>query len=418
MKILILTYGSRGDIQPFLPLSLRLMDAGHVVKLAAPFRFRDLVEEQKIKFVPLAGDPEELSRRLNNAGQNFIRLLGELMNHTTRLGAEIWQQTEEASRDADLIIHTFLHATGGHTLARAKHIPDIHIQTFPMFTPTGDYPNITWPNWGWRTLNRFTHYAAARISWWAAQIGFARVWRRAGWQKQKLYWPFENDAQQPQTPVLCPWSPSVLPASSDWHPHVHVTGYYFLPSESSYQPPDELDSFLQTSMPPVCITFGSMVNRDAQRIDGIVREALEQTGNRGIILSGWSGVRDRSRDDLLYLEAASHAWLLPHCRMIIHHGGAGTTAAGLRAGIPNIVVPFMGDQQFWGRRVHAIGAGPRPVPVKALNVEGLMHAMGQAESKLVEKQAQIIGERIRNEDGTGEAVKWIEKYSNYYQSPD
>jgi sterol 3beta-glucosyltransferase len=196
---------------------------------------------------------------------------------------------------------------------------------------------------------------------------------------------------------------------------VHVTGYYFLPRDGAYQPPEELVSFLRTRRPPVCITFGSMVNRDAQRIDGIVREALKQTGNRGIILSGWSGVKDGSRDDLLYLESAPHAWLLPRCKMIIHHGGAGTTAAALRGGIPNIVIPFMGDQQFWGNRVHAIGAGPRPIPVKKLTVQRLIHAMAEAESGLVRQQAQVLGERIRNEDGTGEAVRWIEQYSNNFQ---
>ena len=114
----------------------------------------------------------------------------------------------------------------------------------------------------------------------------------------------------------------------------------------------------------MCITFGSMVNRDAERIDPSYAESLRQTDNRGIILSGWSRVVNRSSNGLLYLEAVPHDWLLPRCKMIVHHGGAGTTAAGLRAGIPNIVVPFTADQPFWGRRVHALGVGPKPVWVK------------------------------------------------------
>src|SRR5690349_3789476 len=212
MKITILTYGSRGDVQPFLALSLGLMRKGHSVKLAAPARFRNLVEEHGIDFVHLAGDPEDLSRRLNNAEYNFIKILHDLMSHAIEIGAEVWRQTEAACKEADLILHTFTHVVGAHTLAREKNIPDIHIQTFPMFTPTGDYPNITLPNWGWRPLNRFTHAFSARITWWTSRFGFERVRHRTGIPKRKLYWPFEDDLLRPRTPILCAWSPTVLPA--------------------------------------------------------------------------------------------------------------------------------------------------------------------------------------------------------------
>jgi sterol 3beta-glucosyltransferase len=414
MKITILTYGSRGDVQPFLPLSLRLMEEGHSVKLAAPSRFQSLVEEQGIDFVPLAGNPEDLSRRLNNAGHNFVKLLRELTSHAIEIGADIWRQTEEACEDADLIIHTFTHAVGAHTLAREKNVSDIHIQTFPMFTPTGDYPNITMPHRMLPSLNRFTHKFSGQITWWTSRIGFERARRRAGLAKRKLYWPFDRDSLRAPTPILCAWSPSVLPASNDWLPRVHVTGYYFFPSHDSYRPPAKLISFLERGEAPVCISFGSMVNRDKEKIDRIVHEALQQTANRGIILSGWGGVQQPSSEELLYLAAAPHDWLLPRCKTVIHHGGAGTTAAGLRAGIPNIVVPFLGDQPFWGERVHAIGAGPKPILVKNLSVEKLVRAIVEAGSESVRERAQAIGQQLRTEDGTGEAVKWIEKYSNRF----
>ena len=414
MRISILTYGSRGDVQPFLPLSLRLMEAGHFVKLAAPRRFKSLVEEHGIEFVSLAGDPEELSRRMNDAGHNFLKLLNELTNHAIEIGADVWRQTEDACKDADLILHTFAHVVGAHTLARERNIPDIHVQGFPMFTPTGDYPNVTLPDLRARPLNRLTHTLSARITWWTARIGFERVRRRAGFPRRSLYWPFEDNPARPRTPVLCAWSPSVLPASEDWPPHVHITGYYFFRPEHSYQPPAELLSFLGDREAPVCITFGSMVNRDRDRIDRIVRESLKQTGNRGIILSGWSGIENPSSDDLLYLRAGSHDWLLPRCKLVVHHGGAGTTAAGLRAGIPNVVVPFMADQLFWGSRVHAIGAGPKPILVRNLSVEKLSRSMVEAEKESVRKGAQEIGRQISSEDGTGEAVKWIETYFNNF----
>jgi sterol 3beta-glucosyltransferase len=418
MKITILTYGSRGDVQPILPLALRLRQNAHFVKLAAPFRFKNFVEEHGVDFVPLAGDPEDLSRRLNDAGYNFIKMMRELINHAIAIGADVWRQTEEACSDADLIIHTFAHVVGAHTLAREKNIPDLHLQGFPMFTPTGDYPNVTMPNLKSHFLNRLTHQLSGKITWWTAQLGFERVRRRAGLPKQKLYWPFDDDPLRPRTPVLCAWSPNVLPASSDWPPNVHVTGYYFFPLENSYQPPTELVSFLQKGESPVCITFGSMVNRDQEKIHRIVRESLKRTGQRGIILSGWSGLKASSSNELLYLEAAPHDWLLPHCKMVIHHGGAGTTSAGLRAGIPNIVIPFTADQPFWGKRVYAIGAGPKPVLVKNLSVEKLTRAIAEAENQAFRKRAQAIGQKLKTEDGIGEATKLIEKYSNDFHRFD
>ncbi len=416
MKITILTYGSRGDIQPFLPLSRGLIDRGHQVTLAAPLRFKNLVEEHGITFAPLAGDPEELSRRLNEAGHNYFKLVREFMNHSINIGVEIIQQTDEACKDADLIIHTFAHAVGSHTLAREKNIPDIHVQTFPVFTPTVDYPNITIPNLGVRTLNHLTHVASSKVTWLTSRIGYEQVRRKTGLPKRKLFWPFDDNPPRLRTPVLCAWSPSILPASSDWSPRTHVAGYFFFPLDESYSPPGELDSFLKSGQPPVCISFGSMINKDAERINDIVVEALKKTNNRGIILSGWSGVKNRSSNDLLYLESAPHDWLLPRCKMIIHHGGAGTTAAGLRAGIPNIVVPFIADQPFWGNRVHAMGVGSKPILVKNISVEKIMHAIAEAESNVVRDRAQIIGQSIRSEGGVKDAINLIEMYAAEFRS--
>lgn len=410
MNITILTYGSRGDVQPFLPLSLGLMARGHNVILAAPPRFKNLIEEHGITFHPLAGDPEDLSRRFNDAGYNFIKQVTEMMSHAVEIGAEMLRQTDEACRGADLIIHTFAHAVGAHTLACEKHIPDIHIQTFPMFAPTGDYPNVTIPNLGNRFLNRLTHTLSMQITMLTSRFGFDQVRRRAGLPKRKLYHPFKDDTPRLRTPILCAWSPDLLPPSSDWDSRVHVTGYYFFPENKSYSPPSELDAFLKSGEPPVCVSFGSMVNKNAEKIDTIVRESLRQTNNRGIILSGWGSAKRQSTNDLLYLESVPHDWLLPKCRMIIHHGGAGTTSAGLRAGIPQVVVPFTADQPFWGGRVHVIGVGPWPLQVKRLSVEKMVSAIAEAESDAVLERAQVTGQRIRGEDGVMNAVKLIESY--------
>jgi len=411
MNITILTFGSRGDVQPFLPLSLGLMSRGHNVILAAPARFKSLVEEHGINFFPLAGDPEELSRRLNEAGYNFFKLLKELMSHAVDIGAEMMRQTDEACRDADLIIHTFAHAVGAHTLAREKNIPDIHIQTFPMFTPTGDYPNISLPNLGNRFLNRLTHTTSLKITELTSSLGFEQVRRRAGLPKRKLYSPFKDSPLRLRTPILCAWSPSLIPPSSDWSPHMYVTGYYFFPYNDSYTPSNQLKEFLESGESPVCVSFGSMVNKNAEKVDEIIQEALKRTDNRGIILSGWGSAKRESISDLLYLESAPHDWLLPKCKILIHHGGAGTTSAVLRAGIPQVVVPFMADQPFWGSRVHAIGVAPKPIRVNQLSVEKMVRAVAEAESKYILERAQVTGQVIRSEDGVMNAVALIESYA-------
>lgn len=200
-----------------------------LVKLAAPAHFREFVEEYDIDFVPLAGDPEQLSGRLNNAGYNSIKMLRELMDHSIVIGADVWRQTQEACKDADLLLYSFTHAVGAHTLAREKNIPDVYIQTFPMFTPAGDYPNVTLPDLRSHSLNRFIHKISAEITRWASQIGFEQVRRRAGLPKRRLCWPFMDDLSRPRTPTLWAWSPNVLPILSDWPPCTRVTGYYFLP---------------------------------------------------------------------------------------------------------------------------------------------------------------------------------------------
>lgn len=189
-----------------------------------------------------------------------------------------------------------------------------------------------------------------------------------------------------------------------------MTGYFFFGENESYQPPDELRDFLSVGEPPICVSFGSMVNRDAKRIDKVIRESLIQTNHRGIILSGWGKVNQPSSNNLLYLESAPHDWLLPRCKMVVHHGGAGTTSAGLHSGIPNIVVPFTADQPFWGRRVHAIGAGPKPILVKHLTVERLTRAIAEASSPAAGERAQAARRKIRSEDGVNLAVKLIESH--------
>jgi sterol 3beta-glucosyltransferase len=411
MNITILTYGSRGDVQPFVALALGLQKNGHIVKLAAPHRFDEFVTSHGISFVPLAGDPEEISRLINNAGTNPALVVTSMWNYIFSVAPQVSRAAFPACEGADLIVHSFLFTVGGHSWAREHNIPDVSVQTFPMFAPTHEFPNVSAPNIRPGVLSYFSHWFATQIFWYGGNSGYSPA-RRANpdiHYPKKLYWPFESRPHHIRTPLLFAYSPNILPRPGDWGEHVRVIGYFFL-AEEAYQPPDMLSEFLAEGDSPVCISFGSMVNRKAKYIDQIVRSAIMQTSNRGIILSGWGGVINQSSKDLIYLESVPHDWLLPRCKMIIHHGGAGTTSAGLRAGIPNIVVPFTADQPFWGNRVHAIGVGPKPILVKSLSVEKLVQAVVEAESNIVRERAQVIGQRIRSEDGVKDAVELIEEH--------
>jgi UDP:flavonoid glycosyltransferase YjiC (YdhE family) len=321
-----------------------------------------------------------------------------------------------ACEGADLIIHSFLFTVGGHSWAREHNIPDISVQTFPMFAPTREFPNVSAPNIPPGALSYFSHWFAAQIFWYGGNSGYGSA-RRAAPEisfPKRLYWPFEVRPPHLRTPLLFAYSPNILPRPGDWDEHVHVMGYFFLIDEA-YQPPAVLSDFLAVGNPPICISFGSMVHRKAKRIDQVVSEALKRTNNRGIILSGWGGVAHQSSNDLLYLESAPHDWLLPKCKMIIHHGGAGTTSAGLRAGIPNVVVPFTADQPFWGNRVHLMGAGPKPILVKNLSIEKLTQAIVEAETNVIRERGQLIGQKIRGEDGVKAAVELIEAYVSEFK---
>jgi sterol 3beta-glucosyltransferase len=414
MKTTILTYGSRGDVQPFLALAIGLQNSGHKVKLVAPHRFVDFAEPYNIPFVPLAGDPKIISQRLNDAGMNPFGMVHAISDYIFSIADQVARQTFAACDGADLIIHSFLFTTGGHSLARKLDIPDVSIQTFPIFAPTRAFPPVSVPHLKSGLLRYFFHWLTEQIFWYGGNMGFKRL-RKADPETfdLDLYWPFTLDDARLMTPFMLACSSTVIPRPDDWSsPHIHIPGYLFLDTSDSYQPPPELYNFLAVGEPPVCVTFGSMIHREAERIYQTVLDALKRTKNRAVILSGWSDVSSLDHfEDILVLNSAPHDWLLPRCKAVIHHGGAGTTAAGLRSGIPNIVIPFAADQTFWGARVHAISAGSTPIPVKKLTVGKLTAALVEVDGDALRNSVQAVGRKIRAEDGVGVTVKLIEAYT-------
>jgi sterol 3beta-glucosyltransferase len=212
-------------------------------------------------------------------------------------------------------------------------------------------------------------------------------------------------------PVLLAMSPHVVPPPADWPETVHVTGYWFLDEGADWEPPDALLAFLADGPPPVFVSFGSMAGRHPERTAAIVLDALAQTGERGLIVTGWGGLKLPDPPANIYItESIPHDWLMPRVGAVVHHGGAGTTAAGLRAGKPTIICPFVADQPFWGRRVAALGVGPAPIPQRKLTPEKLAAAIRQAMSdEDMKRAAGELGAKIRSENGIERAVERVEQ---------
>jgi sterol 3beta-glucosyltransferase len=416
LKITLLTYGSRGDVQPFLALAVGLQAAGHAVTLAAPQRFTGFIQERGVHCVPLAGDPDQLSLLFNDAGKNVLRMLRSMQQHVYRIAPDVVKGTRKALQGADLLVHSFIFTTGGHSFARELDIPDISLQLFPVFAPTRLFPAIGMPESWPRGLNSFSHWLSTQVYWHGGNLGYYQLRRKSPDDfPARLFWPFRPTPGRPLTPLVIACSPVVLSKPLEWDtPHIHLPGYLFL-DNPDYQPPDELTRFLASGDPPVCITFGSMVNREAERTGQAALKAVRRTGGRAIFLTGWGGWQSEPADNrTLFLDAVPHEWLFPRCRAVIHHGGAGTTAANLRAGVPSIVIPHAADQSYWGSRVSAIGAGPNPIPVNRITSENLTAALTQAGSDTIRRRAKEVGDQIRSENGVGRIVSLIEEHATVF----
>jgi len=293
-------------------------------------------------------------------------------------------------------------------VAEKLYLPFVQAYYIP-FTPTRAYPSFLLPKvprWLGGVLNSLSHRLARQVMWQPFRAADRRARKEVlGLPPAPVWGPYRTDRLLGQ-PVLYGFSPSVIPPAPDWPDNVHVTGYWFLDPPEDWRPPAELEAFLAAGAPPVYVGFGSMSSRNPQQTADLVLEALARTGQRAILLSGWGGLQAGDLPETVFaLESAPFSWLFPRVRAVVHHGGAGTTAAGLRAGVPAVVVPFFGDQPFWGQRVADLGVGPEPVPRRKLTVERLARGIEQVVTDPgMRQRAAELGARIQAEDGIGRAV--------------
>ena len=413
MRVVMLTMGTRGDVQPFVALACGLRAAGHQPVLAAPAHFSALAAAHGIAFVPLPGDPAAFIRSMvDRAGTRFRwQTIREVLRWALPIAHEVMQQSIEAARGADVVLASFLTTTSGYQVARQMDVPFISAQLFPAFTPTGAFPMAALPDRG-RLANRLGYHVAAALLWNVSRVAAWVLSGRCPDLSRRLENPFG-----PALRTLYAFSPQVLPPPPEWRDHTRVTGYWFLDEAADWTPAPALLDFLAAGEPPVCIGFGSMITREAQRLSALVVEAFSRSGRRAIVLGGWGefGAAGQA-EHLFWLPSAPHDWLFERVAAIVHHGGAGTTGAALRAGKPMLIVPFTGDQPFWGARMAALGVGPPPIAHDRLTAERLSAAVEMLLTDApMRARAAELGRAIRDEDGVGRAIEAIEAFVHEYR---
>ena len=299
----------------------------------------------------------------------------------------------------------------GFTLPRNSGIPGIITAIAPSVAPTGAFPHVFWPGEPklGATFNRFTHGVCEQFMWQPFR-SIMNEWRRVHLKLPPvgLRGPY---SQIRRSLVLYAFSPSLVPRAPDWIERVRMTGFWFT-EPPAWQPDRRLVDFLSAGSPPLSIGFGSVGAIDEEASLGIIRKALRLSGQRGVVNVRAEHLRAQaSTSELLAVDDVPHEWLFPRMAAVVHHGGSGSTGAGLRAGVPNIVVPYFSDQPFWGRRVATLGAGPEPIPRKDLSPERLAAAITTAlTDPSIRQNAAAMGEKIRAENGVQRAVEMITRY--------
>lgn len=407
-RITVAALGTRGDVQPVLALCLGLRAAGHAVTVVAGSNFADWVARHGFAMRP-AVDIEvvmtsERGQAWSESSHNPIHELRVMRGLFDDYAEALFAPLLAAAPETDLFLSGFTSEPLVQALSQKTGVPYVNAFLQPTrATRSGAASLMPAVPRGSSRLNRWLGQVADRLMWWVAATPTNRL--RAGLGLPP-HTPASYARARREAPVLYGFSPHVVPPAPDWPAQVVVTGYWFLDEDDGWQPPPALWAFLEAGPPPVYVGFGSMSNSAPEKTLALILKAMEQVGQRAIIGAGWGGVQtDRLPGSVFGLTEAPHAWLFPRMAGVVHHGGAGTTAAGLRAGRPTLIVPHMGDQPFWARRVRDLGVGVKSVPRHALTAERLAAGLRQlASDQTMRARAAALGEKLRAERGVERAV--------------
>jgi UDP:flavonoid glycosyltransferase YjiC (YdhE family) len=413
----MIAVGTRGDVQPLVALAKGLRRAGHTVRVATTDEFEALVCEQGLDYFALSGSPSQmiqgadLQAAMGGEG-NALSLIRGIVRTIRPQFTQGVREAYAVCQGADAVIVSMLGFYAGYHAAEKLGIPFFEGYVLPA-RPTRAFPSVLLNSAA--SLgglgNRLSHVLLTRFAWLIIQPVVNRA-RREALDLPPVSFPrLFRSLEARRQPVLNGYSPLVLPRPADWPAWHHVTGWWFLDQPPGWEPPVDLLAFLEAGPPPVYIGYGSMAGRSPERIGALALEALRLTDQRGLLLTGWGGLKVSDLPDSVFVvESAPHDWLFPRMAAVVHHGGSGTTAAGLRAGAPSILVPFGGDQYLWGCRVRDLGVGPAAIPRRRLTAERLAEAIRQAVGDQdMRERAAALGAGIRAEDGVGRAVAIIEE---------
>jgi sterol 3beta-glucosyltransferase len=409
MRIVVVAVGTRGDVEPHAALCAGLQRAGFDACLCAPDDFACSMAAQGIPFHPIPVSFRKLCESegggaLLASGGHSFRFLRTLGRVAADVAAQVICTVRTACREADAVCYSPLGLPAFY-IARELGIPAFATSLQPLGR-TSEYANplLPLPDGTPGTLNRFSYHLMEQMFW---QV--ARPLLRRHVRDPLPFWGHYNALYRDSLPVLFGYSPLVVPRPRDWKPWMHATGYWrtLLPPPSL---PDDLEEFLAAG-PAVCFGFGSMHSRRIARIFDAATNTLARTGRRAVILTGWSGYQDRAvggDGNIFVADYIPHDSIFPRMSAIVHHGGAGTTAAALRAGVPSVILPFFFDQGFWGSWLAARGLGPAPIAFGRRSAPALAQALDLAEtSHDMRCRLQCLGSKLRQEDGVSRAVAII-----------
>lgn len=402
MRITIITIGSTGDVLPYTGLAARLQRDGHEVAIATHAPFEDLVRSRGADFRPL---PMNMQAELGSQrGQRALRTSAAGSTGSVALYVRHWRAMGEAivraATGSDLLLVSTLGWQGIH-VAEGLKIPSMGVYLQPV-DPTAAFPPWMLTQ---RSLGRWGNRVAARTVRNLGQLPFRsatrELRRELGLEPVGIREHFARLEAQ-RWPAAYGYSRSVLPAPEDWPAWRPVVGFWWPVSEPGWQPPAELTEFLAGGEPPVLVTLGSMTPTDPEASVASIRQALQATGRRAIVQSGWAALGMESDERVLVVDAVPHEWLFPQVAAVVHHSGAGTTAAGLRAGLPTVPLPLAADQPLWAHRLVEIGVAPTAVPLSRLDAEALAGAIGRATAEpAFRRRAGLLANRLAAEDGAG-----------------
>lgn len=406
MRVALLAYGSRGDVQPFVALGQGLRAHGHTVVLAAPARFAPLATAHGLEFVGLPGDIDALSRGLaDRAGNAPLAQFGLILRHGIALAVTVVEHLRAAVRQCDLIVHGFVTLGAGHVLAHELGVPDVAVQLFPFFVPYSTFPNPTLTGDFGPYGNRQSHLVSAFLFKWGSLLSYRWVQRRHPQiGPRTLPWPTPGRS----IPLLLAYSPLLVGPTPRDYPLAQATGFWTM-EPAPYQPDPDLAAFLAAGPAPIFASFGSMATQRGPGLTEAILGACADTGQRVILQRGWADLgTDHLPSWAFMVDELPHDWLLPRMAGIVHHGGAGTTAAALRSGVPSLAVPFTADQPFWGRRAHLHGVGPAPIPAPQLGRDNLKRALEVMDDPAIRRNAARFGAALRAETGVAVAIRSLE----------